>query len=190
MDQLWGMCEPVPEERITTVGESERLSFGGRRVEVAYTPGHASHHVSYLDVSTGTAFVGDAAGGRINDAGVVVPATPPPETDLEAIRASLRRLAAWNPERLVVTHFGGVADPLAHFDILDDALLAWAEQVRRSLAVPGSDDERCAAFVQWAEDRLRQSVGSPVAAAYASGIPLWMSWQGLARYWRKREVEG
>ena len=61
MWELWGEVAPVPEERITSLK-------GGETVEgfrVAYTPGHASHHVSYLHEETHDAYVGDVAGVRI-----------------------------------------------------------------------------------------------------------------------------
>jgi len=186
MERLWGACLPVPESRITTVGEGDSLDLGGRRLEIAYTPGHASHHVSYLDQATGIAFVGDAAGGRIEDAPAVVPATPPPETDLDAMVASVRRVLSWKPERLVVTHFGSIADPEEHADMLELALSEWAAAVQRSLGESGSDEERFQRFGDWAGARLRQTVDEETAVAYEKGIPAWLSWLGLARYWRKR----
>ena len=56
-----------------------RVLHGGERLlggafEVAYTPGHASHHVSYLH--DGTAFVGDVGGVRIAPRRSTVPPTP------------------------------------------------------------------------------------------------------------------
>ena len=57
MDERWGEAVPVPEENITLVGEGDTV-FGMR---VAYTPGHASHHVSYFHEDSGRAFVGDVA---------------------------------------------------------------------------------------------------------------------------------
>ena len=62
MDRLWGEVLPVPERNLHVVDGSERGPAGGRTFEVAYTPGHASHHVSYFDPSSGIAFVGDTAG--------------------------------------------------------------------------------------------------------------------------------
>ena len=51
-------------------------------MEVAYTPGHASHHVAYLHES-GTAFTGDVAGMRIPGTSLVLAPTPPPDIDIE-----------------------------------------------------------------------------------------------------------
>src|SRR5262245_1098688 len=79
MQRLWGEVRPVPQSNVRLLSESDRVSAGGRELEVAYTPGHASHHVSYLDRSSGVAFIGDTAGIRRGERGVIVPPTPPPD---------------------------------------------------------------------------------------------------------------
>ena len=69
-------------------------------MRVAYTPGHASHHVCYLHEESGTAFVGDVAAVRIPGVDLIVPPTPPPDIDVEAWEDSIgdrRRLAARAP---------------------------------------------------------------------------------------------
>ena len=104
MWELWGEVAPVPEERITALS-------GGETVEgfrVAYTPGHASHHVSYLHEDSGDAYVGDVAGVRIPPYDHTIAPTPPPDIDVEAWLDSLHTLACWNPQSLCLTHFGQV----------------------------------------------------------------------------------
>jgi glyoxylase-like metal-dependent hydrolase (beta-lactamase superfamily II) len=64
MDRLWGEFLPVPRERLRELKGGETVEAGGRTLQVAYTPGHASHHVSYFEPSTRIAFVGDTAGIR------------------------------------------------------------------------------------------------------------------------------
>jgi len=93
MDRLWGDFLPVPEANLRILHGGEQLEGG---FEVAYTPGHASHHVSYLH--EGTAFVGDVGGVRIPPAELVVPPTPPPDIDIEAWHESIRLVAGWQPE--------------------------------------------------------------------------------------------
>ena len=65
MDRLWGEMRPVPADAITVLRGGERIAAGGRDLEVAYTPGHASHHVSYFAGDAGIAFVGDTAGAAV-----------------------------------------------------------------------------------------------------------------------------
>src|SRR3989449_812265 len=92
MDRLWGEVRPVPADAIAVLKGGERISAGGRDLEVAYTPGHASHHVSYFSADSGIAFVGDTAGVRLSPGGFNLPPTPPPRIDFEGWHQSLARL--------------------------------------------------------------------------------------------------
>ena len=96
-----------------------------------YTPGHASHHVSYLHEPTGTAFVGDVGGVRV-DGGPIIPPTPPPDIDIELWHASLDTVAAWEPARLAITHFGTYDDVGAHIAAMHEALDRWAALARET----------------------------------------------------------
>jgi glyoxylase-like metal-dependent hydrolase (beta-lactamase superfamily II) len=96
MDRLWGEFRPVPAERMTILRGGERVEAGGSSLEVAYTPGHASHHVSYFSRDTGVALVGDTAGIR-RHGDVVLSPTPPPDIDLDLWRASMARIREWAP---------------------------------------------------------------------------------------------
>jgi glyoxylase-like metal-dependent hydrolase (beta-lactamase superfamily II) len=84
MGPLWGEILPVPEASVHPLDGGEVLEIAGVEVRVAYTPGHASHHVSYFDTSSGTAFVGDAGGIRVGEPLLVLPPTPPPDIDVDA----------------------------------------------------------------------------------------------------------
>ena len=70
MKRLWGEVVPVPEANLRVL-QRRRDDSAPWRVE--YTPGHASHHVSYLHEPTGTAFVGDVGGVRV-DGGPIIAA--------------------------------------------------------------------------------------------------------------------
>lgn len=190
MDQLWGACLPVPRDRIVPVGSEQTIDLGGVSIEVAYTPGHAAHHVSFFDPATGTAFVGDAAGARISDAPLILPATPPPDVDPALLLSSLERVMQWRPRRLFLTHFGPASDPEAHADQLRTRLADWSERVRGSLNAPGDDDARAARFAVEVGTEIRTLVGESLAAAYERGAAPQLSWFGLARYWRGRRDGG
>ena len=175
MDRLWGAFEPVRQEQLRPLAGGEVLQFGDRRFEVAYTPGHASHHVSYLH--DGTAFVGDVAGVRIIPQAPPIPPTPPPDIDVELWHRSLERLAAWGPERLAFTHFGA------------------AEDVDWQLAEVGARLDRMAelakdlAAEQWREAfqaELRAAATPEVYEAYLQAVPTDQAYAGLRRYWDKQ----
>ncbi|HLM08479.1 MAG TPA: MBL fold metallo-hydrolase [Thermoleophilaceae bacterium] len=173
MDELWGEVAPVPAERITALS-------GGETVEgfrVAYTPGHASHHVCYLQEDSGDAYVGDVAGVRIPPYTHTVAPTPPPDIDLEAWLDSLHTLAAWNPQSLCLTHFGQVTDVNEHIHRMRCALTESADRVRLH------GEER---FIAWLESALADATDPATVESFEQAAPPDQLYQGLERYWRKR----
>ena len=187
MDRLWGEVKPVPHERLRVVDGGETLEIAGREVLVAYTPGHASHHVSYFDTASRVAFVGDTAGIRRGSGCYVMPPTPPPDIDLEAWRESQERILAWDPDTLFVTHFGPFHGARQHFQAMFENLSEWNRIVRRLLAHPSiTDEERERRFIEEAFIDLRRRLGDAEADDYTRAGGLNYSWQGLARYWKGR----
>jgi len=174
MRELWGEVVPVPEANLQVLEGGETV-LGEYRV--AYTPGHASHHVCYLHEPTGDALVGDVAGVRIDPVDFVIAPTPPPDIDVELWDVSLDILRGWAPRRLCLTHFGDVADVPAHLDGVQDALHVQAEQVRTS------DLET---FVEWQRARLAAAGDADTVAAAVQAAPPEHLWHGLRRYWDTR----
>jgi glyoxylase-like metal-dependent hydrolase (beta-lactamase superfamily II) len=190
MDSLWGEVAPVPEANVTALAGGETVRLPGRRLEVRYTPGHAYHHVSYLDEATATAFVGDTAGLRVAGGPVVLPLAPPPDFDLELWRSSLAALRAWRPARLFVTHFGEAPGPERHLAELEDALVAWTDAVRRTLAEEGDDEARAERFVAGVEAELRRRAAPDDVVRFLREGGVHASWVGIARYLRRLEPAG
>lgn len=174
---MWGEFVPVPQERLHALQGGETLSIGGDEFEVAYTPGHAKHHVSYLH--EGTAFVGDVAGVRIEPDTPTVPPTPPPDIDVEAWHRSLDLIRAWRPQRLAITHFGAYDDPTQQLDELDARLDRWAQSARTQ------DRDGWIADVR--ED-LRSAVSEEAFDSFMAAVPADQAYAGLRRYWDKREA--
>ena len=175
MDELWGETLPVDADRVTPLRGGESIEG----FDVLHAPGHASHHVVYLDPGDGSAYVGDVAGVRIPPAGRTLMPTPPPEINVEAWLASLAALAAHSPERLRLTHFGEIAGVEASAAQLDAAAAA----LRRAseLARPGDRE----AFLAAIEGEVADQPGEE-AERMRSAMPLEQVWLGLERYWRKR----
>jgi glyoxylase-like metal-dependent hydrolase (beta-lactamase superfamily II) len=166
-DTLWGELAPVPEANVEVVG--------GRvlGLECFPSPGHAYHHVCYLD-GAGTLYAGDAVGVRIQPASFVMPPTPPPEIDLEAWEATLDEIERRSPERLALVHFGVADDVARHLRDFRAGLAAAAERVER-----GADEE---AFVE----AMQAALPRQDADVYERAMPIWQSYRGLRRYWDKR----
>jgi glyoxylase-like metal-dependent hydrolase (beta-lactamase superfamily II) len=186
MDRLWGEIAPVPPAALTTLSGGERLDVGGRRLDVAYTPGHASHHVSYLSADSGVAFVGDTAGVRVVPGGFVLPPTPPPDIDLEAWAKSLTTLEGWHAETLLITHYGAASPTPHHLTAMRDHLGLVGRLSKESLAVEGEDASKEAWFVDRVRRELRRTLSETDASAYEISGRFDLNWRGLARYWRKK----
>lgn len=186
MDRLWGEVSPVPPGALAVLKGGERIEAGGRAFDVAYTPGHASHHVSYFNSDTGIAFVGDTAGIKIVENGYVLPPTPPPDINLEIWEQSLRTIESWRPETLFLTHFGPHGAAGAHIAELRDHLALAADLVRQSLARDETDAEREIWFAEALRRELHRRLAEAEGRAYEIAGRLDLSWRGLARYWRKK----
>src|SRR2546430_1049128 len=104
LQRLFGEALPVPAENLRILEGGEDLKLGSRRVEVVYTPGHASHHVSYFDKTEGVAFVGDTAGGPPKGKSFFFPPTPPPHSDLWLWDTSFFAIPLRTPTRRFLTH--------------------------------------------------------------------------------------
>jgi glyoxylase-like metal-dependent hydrolase (beta-lactamase superfamily II) len=176
MDLLWGTFEAVPQERIQVLHGGERLRIGPESFEVAYTPGHAQHHVAYLH-DGGTAFTGDAAGVRITPGTPAFPPTPPPDIDIEAWRRSLALISAWQPQQLALTHFGAVDAPAAHLAELEARLERWGALAR-------THDR--GAWLEVVAGELRAATSPADWEAVQQAAPVDQSYAGLRRYWDKR----
>ena len=185
MDRLWGEVRPVRADRIRVVGD-EPITVVGHVVDVARTPGHATHHVSYFLPESGIAFVGDTAGLCRQTGRVVLPATPPPDVDLDAWRVSTARILAWNPDLLFLTHFGPHPSPRGHFSDMWARMDDWSARVRAALAGPGTDDDRARRFMDEVIEELTRLTSRQEAEAYISAGRFDFSYSGLARYWRRR----
>ena len=169
-DTLWGELVPVPEENVRVTGDRV---VG---LEAFPTPGHASHHVSYLD-RDGTLYSGDAVGVRIQPGRYVFPAAPPPDIDLEIWEQTFAEIERREPARFALIHFGVADDPADHLACMRAELARLAERVRSGLS----------------QDEFVDAVRSDIDAADESDVPYYeragpidQTYLGLERYWRKR----
>jgi glyoxylase-like metal-dependent hydrolase (beta-lactamase superfamily II) len=169
-DELWGELAPIPEENVHVVGDRV---LG---LDCFPTPGHAWHHVSYLDTD-GTLYAGDAAGVRLGGATFVMPPCPPPELDLEAWEATIGEIERRVPVRLALVHFGVVDDVLDHLAALRETLRRWGERVE-----DGMDE---ATFIAAARHDVEQT-DPELVDEYERAGPYWHHFRGIERYWRKR----
>jgi len=178
MQRLWGEVVPVPQENLHVLEGGETILGGEYRV--AYTPGHASHHVSYLHEPTGRAFVGDVAGVRIPPCEYTVAPTPPPDLDVLAWEASLDRIAEWSPKALMLTHWGQV-------DAVEAQLAAVRERLHEEVVL--ADKHGAEAFAAGMLQRIDENVGD-LTEAYHLAAPPDHLYLGLARWLKLSSQDG
>jgi glyoxylase-like metal-dependent hydrolase (beta-lactamase superfamily II) len=170
-DTLWGELAPVPEANVHLTGERV---LG---LDCFPAPGHASHHVCYVDAD-GTLYAGDAAGVRIQPSGHVLPVSPPPDIDVDGWKRTLDEIERRAPERLALIHFGLFDDVEYHLGQVRQQLDTWVERISSG----ASEDE----FVEAARRDLVDSSDCD-APYYERAAPFWQSYAGLKRWWEKQQ---
>jgi glyoxylase-like metal-dependent hydrolase (beta-lactamase superfamily II) len=175
-DARFGGLEPIPEERLHSLQGGETVDG----LRIAYTPGHASHHVCMLDDS-GWAFVGDVAGVRLDPGEPVFAPTPPPDIDIDRWLDSVAQLAEWKPAKLGITHYGVVDEPERHLAAIADDLHREAERIRSGM---GADE-----YVEQMTRLLIDGGARERIADYEMTVPLRQNHAGLGRWLDRHGAE-
>lgn len=186
MGSLFGEFLPVPSANLHALEGGETLTLGSRQLQVLYTPGHASHHVTYFDPADSIAFVGDTTGISIEGHPFILPVTPPPDISFELWDASLDAIANLHPKRLFLTHFSFSDHPAVHISSYRELLHRWRDI---SAAIFSNNLEDSMAMHQFAQEIAADAARflSPEEIShYLFNGALNLSWLGLARYHRKR----
>ncbi len=188
LETLWGRTIPVPAGAILTLQGGETLRIGGRSLRAYDAPGHAKHHLIWLDEQSGAAFVGDTLGVRLPLLKLTRPATPPPDVDLEAWVHSVDLIGSLHPNWLMLTHFGAYDDVQFHLEDFRERLLNWSQIVRTGM-LSGTDQasQMVALAAQASAELAALSEEERVTIDQQSGGTD-LSWLGLVRYWQKRGV--
>ena len=186
MDTLWGEMLPAPADKVTEVFDNDTLEIAGLTIKALETPGHARHH--HVFVLGDVAFAGDAAAARLPGWGFPDVPAPPPEFELEVWEATLDRLLAQDFRRIYPTHFGPVEAVQEHLHMVKALVRETAVFVQTNMQAGLSRDELVVVYENWFAQRAK-AAGLTEAAIhqYATANPLYMSVDGIMRYWRKRE---
>jgi len=186
LHRLFGETLPVPAENLHVLKGGETLTIGLHKLEVVYTPGHASHHVSYFDHQEGVAFVGDTAGVCIEGFPYSMPATPPPDIDLGLWETSFAAILERKPARLFLTHFGFAQSPAEHILLFRERLHRWSAIAEEAIRATANDSDAMDAFMSATRADIAQGVPAEEVDHYIFNAGLNLSFLGLARYLKKR----
>ena len=186
-DALWGPVVPVPGVRLGPLDGGESFPLTEGTLEVIATPGHARHHLAFVDTATSIVFTGDAAGVKLADGRRARPAVPPPDTDLELLFTSLDRMSEVGAKRVARTHFGTADDPASDLAAYRRAVEEWRDVALGTARVDPSV-EHVATALREHEDAVARAEGLPAGSdergPLVSGYDL--AAQGLVRYLRVR----
>lgn len=188
MDTLWGEMLPAPAENVTELHDGDAINAGGLTFTALETPGHARHHHVYQ--LGNIAFTGDAAGIVLPDSQLLDLPAPPPEFDLEVWQQTVDRIADCQFETIYPTHFGAVNEVQPHLQGIKSLLQEAAVFVRRQMEAGVSRDKLVERYTNWNRERARvQGLDDFAIHQYETANPLYMSVDGIMRYWRKQGVE-
>jgi len=186
MATLYGEVAPRPGDAVRALEDGEEVVLGRRRLVAVATPGHAKHHHAYWEPGRRWVYAGDVAGIALPGTAYVHPPTPPPDLDLEAWEASIDRLLALGPQRLLYTHFGWQDEPATRLEELRKRLRAEGAWVKEGLEAGLELDALVARYQARVEPELEAAVGPARARRYRLTVNGWMNVLGWKRYWERR----
>jgi glyoxylase-like metal-dependent hydrolase (beta-lactamase superfamily II) len=193
MEKLWGGIDPIEPDRITALGDGDKVDLGGRSLQAIETPGHAYHHHAYLDDETGYVFTGDALGVRLPDIGIVRPATPPPEWHAAKAVESIERLKKLDPAGLWLTHFGphdhgkSAVSVAEMCDRAIESIRTWEAWVEEARAESGDLDQVTELVKSKARKILEEGLDDDLVDRMEQTTSYRMNVSGWARYLDKRQ---
>lgn len=184
METLWGDVLPVAAEQVIPLTDGGTLQIAGRSIETLFTPGHASHHVAFVDRRAGAIYTGDVGGIRMPGTNYVCAPAPPPDLDPDAWRESIARLKSVGARRLYLTHFGGFEDAADHLDQVIPDLEAFIMIAEETLE-GGGDGETLTTNLHAYMDAALGHVPDDLVTNLEWATPSYMATLGLTRYLKK-----
>ncbi|MBP6899689.1 MAG: MBL fold metallo-hydrolase [Burkholderiaceae bacterium] len=159
MDRAYGQLVGVPAERVQATTDGQVLDWHGRRLEFIDTPGHARHHHCLWDEASRGWFTGDTFGLSYRETDTergawIMPTSTPVQFEPEALKRSITRLMARDPQAMYLTHYSRVQDLPRLSSLLFEQIDAMV-----ALALPLKDHpQRHAALVAALEDLYRSQL--------------------------------
>ena len=179
--ELYGSPEPIPADRITSVGKEHHLDFGdGMTATLLYAPGHAPHQISVMLDKSRALFTADAVGIVYPGMKALIPTTPPPSFKPDELVATIGSLRQTTPSELLVPHFGTRSDVDWVFDRTVELVRAWVDRVKE-LRKKGETLDSAAERM---EESVRAEAGVKDLPIYAK-VSVRTSVMGIMRYLEK-----
>ena len=145
--RTYGEVLGVPAERVLRTSDDMRIELAGRPLKFLDTPGHARHHHCIWDERSRGFFTGDTFGLSYREFDTaqgawIMPTSTPVQFEPDALRDSVQRMLAYQPERMYLTHYGPVGEVarlgrllLAQLDAMVALALSLADDEHRHAAL-------------------------------------------------------
>jgi glyoxylase-like metal-dependent hydrolase (beta-lactamase superfamily II) len=131
----YGELVPIPAARVRVVRDGERVTLGGRTLELIHTEGHARHHYVVVDAAHASIFTGDTFGISYRaldtqNGAFITPSTVPTQFDPEQHLASIDRMLEYRPQAMYLMHFSRVTGVPRLAALLKEQITALARIAR------------------------------------------------------------
>jgi glyoxylase-like metal-dependent hydrolase (beta-lactamase superfamily II) len=177
-EDIFGPILPVAESQVKVVKGGETLLLGKRELQIIYSPGHAPHHICFLQSHDRSLFCGEALGLPWGETENVITAAIPPGFDLELTFDTYDKLEKLAPSILIYAHDGVSRDVKKRIQTVrvitqrsGDVILAGLKSGKDSMEV-----------CRLVEKRLADDGFSGVAGQLASMV------DGFIFYYKKRGI--
>jgi glyoxylase-like metal-dependent hydrolase (beta-lactamase superfamily II) len=128
--ELYGVPEPIPADRVTSVGKELHLELGGgMTATLVHAPGHAPHQLAVMLDGRRELLTADAVSIAYPGMKTLIPTTPPPSFDPNTLVASVGQLGQTDPSLLLIPHFGVRKDVDSVLEETSKGVMAWVRDV-------------------------------------------------------------
>ena len=124
----WGEIKPIPLENIKKLNDGADIKIDKNRIiKALYSPGHAKHHYSFYDETSGTIFMGDTLGLIYPHGNFVQPNLPPPDFDKEVLFSTLEHIEKLELKQVAIAHFGIHSNPYELINNAKESIDLWLQ---------------------------------------------------------------
>ena len=124
----WGEIKPIPLENIKKLNDGADIKIDKNRIiKALYSPGHAKHHYSFYDETSGTIFMGDTLGLIYPHGNFVQPNLPPPDFDKEVLFSTLDHIEKLDLKQVAIAHFGIHTNPYELINNAKESIDLWLQ---------------------------------------------------------------
>ena len=133
-EEVFGELLPVPEERILSVEEGDRLDLGDQPYRIIFMPGHSLDHIGVYDETNEALYSGHGLGNYMPHRFMPDPPMTLPYFDVTASIESIRRARDLQPRYLLPAHTGFLAaNPAFAIDSVERVTIELGEIIQTSM---------------------------------------------------------